>query len=80
MKQTVWVIVILVLALVIVLEHRYVLIVNSPVVAKMDRITGDVWVANSGVWRKISPSQDNDQSQKDQVKTSDPSAKPVSAK
>lgn len=53
MKNMGWVIVVLILAALFVLEFRYTLVVNSPIVAKIDRLTGDVWVANSGRWLKV---------------------------
>ena len=53
MKNVLWAIVIVVLAALFILEFRYTLVVNSPIVAKIDRITGDVWVANSGMWLKV---------------------------
>lgn len=53
MKNTIWVVVVILLAFLSVLEFRYALVVNSPIVAKIDRITGDVWIANSGMWLKV---------------------------
>lgn len=53
MKNIVWAIVLVVLAALFILEFRYTLVVNSPIVAKIDRITGDVWIANSGMWLKV---------------------------
>ena len=53
MKSIVWIIALAVIALCAVLEFRYELIVNSPIVAKIDRLTGDVWIVNSGIWRKV---------------------------
>jgi len=53
MKNMILVIVILIIGAGIVLEGRYTLVIDSPVVAKLDRLTGDVWIANSGLWRKI---------------------------
>ncbi|MFH1752754.1 MAG: hypothetical protein ABH875_01085 [Candidatus Omnitrophota bacterium] len=38
---------------ILTLGFRYALVVNSPIVAKIDRLTGDVWVANPGVWLKV---------------------------
>jgi len=58
MKSLIWAIVILIIALGVILECRYMLVVNSPIVAKIDRFTGDVWIANAGVWRRVeSPPQ-----------------------
>lgn len=53
MKNTIWVILVLVFAVLFIFEFRYALVVNSPIVAKIDRVTGDVWIANSGVWLKV---------------------------
>lgn len=53
MKNIIWALVILIIAIGILLESRYTLIVDSPVVAKIDRMTGDVWIVNAGVWRKV---------------------------
>ena len=53
MKNTTWAVIVLILAALFVLEFRYALVVNSPIVAKIDRITGDVWIANSGIWLKV---------------------------
>lgn len=54
MKNTLLIIILAVLVCVtFMLENRYKLIVDSPVVAKLDKITGEVWVANSGKWYKI---------------------------
>ena len=54
MRNNIWIVVVLVLAALLTLEFRYALVVNSPIVAKIDRLTGDVWVANSGMWLKVS--------------------------
>ena len=32
---------------------RYNITVNSPIIVKLDRLTGQTWVANSGVWMDI---------------------------
>lgn len=53
MKNILWPIVILVIAVGIILGFRYELVVNSPIVAKIDRLTGDVWIANAGNWIKV---------------------------
>lgn len=53
MKNLIWVIVIAAIAAGILLEMRYEFFIDSPVVAKFDRLTGDAWIVNSGVWRKI---------------------------
>lgn len=59
MKNIVWAIVILIIGIGIVTESRYELVVHSPVVAKLDRVTGDVWIVNAGIWRKVEhPSQE----------------------
>lgn len=53
MKNTAWIAVVLILAAIFVLEFRYTLVINSPIVSKIDRLTGDVWIANSGMWLKV---------------------------
>lgn len=53
MRNNIWIVVVLILAALLTLEFRYALVVNSPIVAKIDRLTGDVWVANSGSWIKV---------------------------
>jgi len=53
MKNWIIAIVILVIGIGIALESRYAMIVDSPIVAKIDRLTGDVWIVNSGIWRKV---------------------------
>ena len=53
MKNFIWAMALVVLAALFILEFRYTLVVNSPIVAKIDRLTGDVWVANSGMWLKV---------------------------
>lgn len=55
MKHIIWAIVILVIGIGAVLQSRYALVVNSPIVAKIDGLTGDVWIVNAGVWRKVQP-------------------------
>ncbi len=49
----IWAIIFLVLGFIIILELRYDFFVSSPVVAKFDRLTGEAWIVNAGVWRKI---------------------------
>ena len=53
MKNLALVIVLAVIAIGAILEFRYQVIVDSPIVAKVDRLTGDVWIVNSGIWRKV---------------------------
>ncbi len=53
MKTIICAIVILIIGAGFIAENRYTLIVDSPVVAKLDRFTGDAWIVNSGVWRKV---------------------------
>lgn len=53
MKTIIWAIVVLVIAVGLLLESRYKVIVHSPIVAKVDTFTGDVWIANSGQWIKV---------------------------
>ncbi|MFA5145973.1 MAG: hypothetical protein WC515_01125 [Candidatus Omnitrophota bacterium] len=60
MKNIIIAIVILVVSIAALLEFRYTVIVDSPVVVRVDRLTGDAWIVNSGVWRKVQlPSQGN---------------------
>jgi hypothetical protein len=53
MKNVIWAILVLILAAIFVVEFRYTLVINTPIVAKIDRLTGDVWIANSGKWLKV---------------------------
>lgn len=53
MKNWITAIVILIIGIGVISEFRYALVVDSPVVAKLDRLTGDVWIVNSGIWRKV---------------------------
>lgn len=53
MKTVIWAALVLVIAMAILVECRYELIVNAPVVAKMDRFTGKVYIANGGIWKLI---------------------------
>jgi len=53
MKTLLWIIVVIAIAAGLLYELRYDVRIDSPVVLKLDRLTGEVWVANSGAWRKI---------------------------
>lgn len=53
MKYTLMAVVILIIGILAVLELRYIVIVDTPVVAKVDRLTGRVWIANKGAWSQI---------------------------
>lgn len=53
MKNVIWPIVILVIAVLFALLSRYELIVQPPVVVKMNQFTGDTWIVNSGYWVKV---------------------------
>lgn len=53
MKNTTWILAVVILAALFILGFRYEIVVNSPIVAKIDHVTGDVWIANSGVWLKV---------------------------
>ncbi|MDD5496231.1 MAG: hypothetical protein PHP46_03920 [Candidatus Omnitrophica bacterium] len=53
MKTLIWAIVILIISVGILAETRYSIIVNPPIVSKLDRLTGDTWIANSGTWIKV---------------------------
>jgi len=60
MKSIVWLLIALLILVSILLEFRYVLYVSSPVVAKLDRLTGDAWIVNGGQWRKVTqPTDEN---------------------
>ena len=62
MKTVLWiitVIAVLIIAVGLLIEGRYVLIVDAPVVAKIDRLTGHVYVANGGMWRMIESENNN---------------------
>ena len=47
-----FILIIVIIAMILVLT-RYRITVNSPIVVKVDRWTGETWVANSGVWMNI---------------------------
>ena len=53
MNKMIVLVMILIIGIIIALEARYDVIVNSPVVAKVDHLTGDVYIANSGMWFKV---------------------------
>lgn len=53
MKSLVWAVVTLLIAVGIMFECRYTIKMHSPIVARLDRLTGDVWIVNSGVWKKV---------------------------
>jgi hypothetical protein len=59
MKNLIWGLVALVIAGGIVLEFRYDVRIDSPVVAKLDRFTGDTWIANAGVWKKVQHTEED---------------------
>jgi len=61
MKHLICAIIILIVGAGYLLESRYALVVDSPVVAKLDKFTGDVWIVNSGIWRKIQPPENGSQ-------------------
>lgn len=56
-KAVIWAIVVLIIAGGVLMENRYTVKIHSPIVAKIDNITGDVWIANSGVWMKVQNQQ-----------------------
>ena len=63
MKYLIIAIVILIIGAGIIIENRYDIKIHSPIVAKLDRLTGDVYIANSGYWNKIqAPGQGYNQS------------------
>lgn len=53
MKNIVWPVVILIIASGFGVLSRYELVVKPPVVAKIDCLTGDTWIVNSGYWVKV---------------------------
>lgn len=53
MKNIAIALVILIVGIGAILSNRYQVVVYSPIVAKIDRLTGDVWIVNSGMWRKV---------------------------
>lgn len=55
MKNLVLAVVILIVGIAAVAEFRYDLVIDSPVVARLDRLTGDTWIVNAGAWRKVQP-------------------------
>lgn len=55
MKNFILAIAILIIGLGVLLENRYTIKIDAPVVAKLDRLTGDVWIVNSGTWVKVQP-------------------------
>ena len=63
-KNLILAIVIFVIGAGLIIEQRYTVVVHSPVVAKLDRFTGDVWIVNSGIWRKVQPPPENGQQEK----------------
>ncbi len=44
---------VLIAAASILYVSRYQIIVNSPIIVKLNRLTGEAWVANNGVWMDI---------------------------
>ena len=48
MKTIIWALTLLIIAAAVILELRYSIVIDSPVVAKLDRLRGDVWIANAG--------------------------------
>lgn len=59
MKYLIIAIVILIIGAGIIIEYRYDIKIHSPIVAKLDRLTGDVYIVNAGSWKKIQPSDSN---------------------
>ncbi len=53
MKNILLAVVVLIIALLALIEFRYAIIIDSPVVAKFDRLTGKLWIVNSGVLSEI---------------------------
>lgn len=59
MKYFIIAVVVLIIGAGIIIENRYDIKIHSPIVAKLDRFTGDVYIANAGSWRKVQPSDAN---------------------
>lgn len=59
MKNIIWVIALFIIAGAVLLEFRYTVVVNSPIVVKLDRLSGDIWIVNSGYWRKVQTLKEN---------------------
>jgi len=59
MKYLIIAIAILIIGAGLIIENRYDIKIHSPIVAKLDRLTGDVYIVNSGSWRKVQPSDIN---------------------
>lgn len=53
MKNIIWALVVIVLGVGMIMTSRYELKIDMPVVAKLDHLTGDLWIVNGGVWRKV---------------------------
>ena len=54
MKAVINLIIAVIIAASALLILRYEITVYSPIIVKLDRLTGKSWVANSGVWMEIS--------------------------
>ncbi len=59
MKNLIWGLAALIIAGGVMLEFRYDVRINSPIVAKLDRFTGDTWIANAGVWRRVQHAEED---------------------
>jgi hypothetical protein len=53
MKHLIWGVVVLIVAGGVLMSSRYDVRISSPIVAKLDRFTGDTWIANAGEWKKV---------------------------
>ena len=74
-KNLIWVIAILIIAVGAILENRYAFIIDSPIVARIDRFTGNIWIVNSGVWRKVHMSPQENSQEKASAATTTKAAK-----
>ena len=53
MKPVLTLIIAAIFAASLLLLFRYDITVQSPIIVKLDRLSGKSWVANSGVWMEI---------------------------
>lgn len=57
MKYLIIAIAILLVGAGLVVENRYDIKIHSPIVAKLDRFTGEVYIVNSGAWMRVHPAE-----------------------
>lgn len=56
MKNELWLLVALIVASCVIVVNRYQITVNTPVVVKLDRFTGQAWIAKGGMWMPLKDS------------------------